>query len=109
MEAFSQDLRLRILKACDEGCTTAEIAEEFEVSESWVRRFKQRYRETGEITPRPCGGATVVKIIPEKLIKLVEQRPDSTLEELRDGLGIECSISGISMALKRLKITRKKR
>src|SRR4051794_13006103 len=51
------DLRERVVAACDEGLDTrAEVAERFSVSESWIRRLLQRQRETGSIAPKPRGG-----------------------------------------------------
>src|SRR5262249_25882235 len=52
MKAYSMDLRARVLAACDDGRGTAEAAEAFAVSPAWVRRIKQRRRETGEVAPR---------------------------------------------------------
>jgi len=45
---YSQDLRDRVLAAHDRGMKTKQIADTFRVSCSWVRRVKQRRRETGE-------------------------------------------------------------
>ncbi len=45
---YSQDLRDRVLAACDRAMNTKQIAELFSVSTSWVRRVKQRRREHGE-------------------------------------------------------------
>ena len=52
MKAYSMDMRERVLKASDAGMPTREVALKFEVSESWVRRLKQRRRESGEVAPR---------------------------------------------------------
>lgn len=52
MRAYSPDLRQRILPDCDRGQTTRVVATKYSVSESWVRRLKQRRRLTGEIVPR---------------------------------------------------------
>ena len=52
MRAYSTDLRGRVLAACEAGMGTAEAAETFAVSESWVRRVKQRFRDDGEAAPR---------------------------------------------------------
>ena len=41
--------------------------------------------------------------------QLVQQQPDATLKELRDRLGVVCAESAICMALKRLKLSFKKR
>ena len=48
MKSYSIDLRSRILEDCDAGMTTRVVATKYRVSESWVRRLKQRRRETGE-------------------------------------------------------------
>jgi transposase len=106
---YSQDLRDRVLAAGDRGLKTKQIAQTFAVSPAWVRRLKQRRRETGETSPRPMGGATLIKIDRTLLADLVRRQPDATLEELRQRLGVECAISAISMALKGLGLSFKKR
>ena len=106
---YSQDLRDRVLAAGDRGMKTKQIAQVFDVSPAWVRRLKQRRRETGETAPRPMGGATFIKIDRTLLAELVRQQPDSTLEELRQRLGVRCAISAVSMALKALGLSFKKR
>jgi len=106
---YSQDLRDRVLAAHDRGMKTKQIADTFEVSCSWVRRVKQRRRETGETVPRRMGCPVVWKIDRARLAEVVQAQPDATLEEIRDRLGIVCSRSAICMALKELGLTFKKR
>ena len=106
---YPQELRDRVLGAYDRGMKTKQIAEVFAVCPAWARRVKQRRRETGETTPRPMGGATVVKIEMARLRELVAQQPDATIKELHQRLGIACSESAVVMALKRLGLTFKKR
>jgi transposase len=88
---------------------TGEIARTFAVSPSWARRVKQTLREHGRSTPLPRGGARLVKIDIARLAQLVREQPDATLVELRDRLGVACTESAISLALKRLDLTFKKR
>ena len=107
--AYAQDLRDRVLAAYDRGMKTKQIANLFQVSPAWARRVKQRRRQTGETTPRPRGGATVVKIDRQRLAALVREQPDATLAELADRLGAGCGISAICMALKRMGLSFKKR
>jgi len=107
--AYSQDLRDRVLAACDRGMPTKEVAEVFAVSPAWVRRLKQRRRETGETAPRPCGGRTRFKIDRTRLAELVRAHPDATLKELRAMLGVDCAESAVCTALKKLGFTYKKR
>lgn len=52
MQAYSLDLRTRVLADCDRGLSTRAVATKYSVSESWVRRLKQRRRETGAVAPR---------------------------------------------------------
>ena len=106
---YSRDLRERVLAAYDRGVPTKEIASMFQVSPAWARRLKQRRRETGEIAARAMGGATVIKIDMTRLAELVREQPDATLRELRQRLGNVCGESGISLALKRLGLSFKKR
>lgn len=107
--AYSQDLRDRVLAARDGGMKTKRVAELFRVSASWVRRVMQRRREHGETSPRPRGGATVVKIDLDRLRQLVEQQPDATARQLHQRLGIPCSVSAVDVALRRAGFSFKKR
>ena len=52
MQPYSMDLRERVLADSDAGLTTAQVAAKFTVSPAWVRRLKQRRRQTGETAPR---------------------------------------------------------
>lgn len=107
--AYGQDLRDRVLHAYGRGMKTKQIAELFQVSSSWARRVKQRLRESGETSPRPRGGATVIKIDLVRLAELVRRRPDATIRELHSILGADCCESAVGLALKRLGLTFKKR
>ena len=88
---------------------TRQIAEVFLVSKAWARRIKQVRRESGRITALPRGGVTVVKVDPDRLRELVARHPDATAAELHALLGVECSVSAVDQALRREKLTRKKR
>ncbi len=107
--AYSQDLRVRVLAAYDRGISTKQIVQTFAVSPAWARRVKQRRREAGETPPRAMGGVTVVKIDMGRLRELVRVQPDATIAELHERLGIDCSVSAVGMALRRLGLSFKKR
>src|SRR4029078_11063424 len=53
VEAYSMDLRSRVIADCDAGLGNRQAAEKYKVSPSWVRKLKQIRRETGQIGPRP--------------------------------------------------------
>src|SRR2546429_7864495 len=110
MEAYSMDLRRRVIGACDAGKGTKEVAATFGVSPAWVRRLKQHRRERGgDIAPRTGGGSRGRKIDRDRLAELVRQQPDATLVELRERLGVAVTPWAISKALRELKLTYKKR
>jgi len=108
-QAYSQDLRDRVIAARDRGVKTKVVATMFCVSASWVRRVMQRRRELGQTTPQPRGGATVIKIDMDRLRQLVEVQPDATVRELHERLGVACSVSAVDMALRRAGLSFKKR
>ena len=107
--AYSQDLRDRVIAARNRGLRTKQTADLFGVSRSWIRRVMQRLREHGETSPRPRGGVTVIKVDLVRLRELVEQQPDATARQLHERLGIDCSVSAVDMALRRLGLSFKKR
>ena len=111
MKAYSMDLRQRILEDCDAGMEVRQVAVKYRVSESWIRRLKQRRRENGEVAPRRAGSRREPKWLPhaERLQQLVQSTPDATLDELRQALGIDCSIHTVARALRALQLTFKKK
>src|SRR5262245_54436462 len=111
MIAYSLDLRARVLSACDDGMETAEAAETFSVSPAWVRRIKQRRRETGELGPRRrsrLGPTRVLDGRDEELRELVRTHPGLVAEEYRDLLGAPVAVITVWRALRRLGLTFKK-
>jgi transposase len=113
MRAYSNDLRERIVAAVERGQhSIRQIARLFSVSLSCVVRLLQHKRRTGSVQPKPHGGVPARKLdtaAEARLLELVRDQPDATLTELRDRLGIRCSLMTIARALKRHKITRKKK
>lgn len=111
MQAFSMDLRERVIADCDEGLGTTAVAKKYRVSESWVRNLKRRRRETGQIGPRKQRTSHATKLDDqlERLRQLVEECPDATLLELRDRLGVPVAPATIWRALRRLQLTFKKK
>ena len=56
MQAYSQDLRERVLRALDRGDRPTAIARRFEVSRVWVYQVRDREQQTGQRTSFPLGG-----------------------------------------------------
>jgi transposase len=108
MEAYSMDLRERVIGDCDAGLGTKTTASKYKVSAAWVRRLKQHRRERGDIVPRTGGGSRGRKIDRGRLAELAKQQPDATLVELRDRLGIAVTAWAVGKALRELGLSYKK-
>jgi transposase len=110
MKAYSMDLRERVLAACDHGAGTAEVAETFSVSESWVRRLKQRRRQAGRVGPTPQrhGPLPAAATHGGAIRAAVAAHPDATLREYREDHGLPLSRSALARALVALGLPRKK-
>jgi transposase len=110
MKAYSMDLRERVLADCDGGMEARQVAVKYRVSESWIRRLKQRRRETGETAPRPCRNRQGAKWLAhaDRIKELVGCQPDVTLRELAERLGHALSGQTLSRALRALGLTLKK-
>ena len=113
MEAYTMDLRTRVIRAYDRGeGTQIELAERFEVSERWIQKLLRQRRLRDSIGPLPRNSGRKPKVTGEKIARLKEaltQTPDASLEELRAACGVQGSTTCIFRALQRLGITRKKR
>src|SRR5262245_37045379 len=111
MKAYSMDPRQRVLAACDDSMSTAEVAEAFSVSPAWVRRLKQRRRETGETGPRRparSGPPRALEGQDQRIRQVVRDNPGLTAEEYRDRLGLRVAVVTVWRALRRLGLTFKK-
>ena len=116
MKAYSNDLRIRIVQAYENGeSSQRQLARRFSVSLSFVQELLKRYYETGSIKPKPHGGGYPAKINQQALnvlIWLKQQWPDATVEEthqrLEQDCGVKVSPATVFRALKKLGLTRKK-
>jgi transposase len=110
MRAYSMDLRVRVLADCDAGMPTKKVSQKYSVSAAWVRRLKQRRRESGEVGPRVSKTGPKPKLAgkEERLEQLVAEDPDATLEELRKKLGVAVSVATVWRSLQALGLTLKK-
>jgi transposase len=110
MMAYSKERRREVLAACDSGEGTRAVALRFRCSESWVRRVKQERRELGKTAPLLTRRRTPKwEAHRERMLKLLAQRPDMTLQELKDELATELSLSTLCTALQQLRLTLKKK
>ena len=83
MKAYSKDLRLRVLAACDRGMPREEVANTFGVSVSTLKRYLRLRRETGGAEAKLIPGPPAPKeaALEEGLPAQVGRNPDLTLVE----------------------------
>ncbi len=114
MEAYSKEFRRDVLRACDAGGGTREVALKFDVSESWVRRTKQERREQGKLAPKTTRTRRKAwEPYVDWILAQLDRRPDIYLRELQaaalEELGWQVSDVTLSRACGALRRTRKKR
>lgn len=108
MGPYPIELRRRVVEAYLEGeGTLEEIAERFRVSLHFVTDMLTRYRQTGDVQPRPHGGGPMPRLDDtglEQLRAMIEADSDATLAELSDRIARELHIVlGVSRLCKLLK------
>lgn len=113
MATLSMDLRQRILASYDrkEG-TREEIAYRYQVSLGMVKKLIQQRRHTGDIAPRHHRSGRKPKILSshrQQMRTLLSRKPDLTLEELREKVGLDCTVVAVHYALEEMGLTYKKR
>ncbi len=116
MQAYSLDLRERVVTAYENGAETIlEVAERFEVSDSFIKKLLRRKRTTGEIAPIGHRGGQPKRLTDKHrkwLLKTVLAEPDITLGELQGRLLAEkklsVSVATLCRELRTLNLRRKK-
>ncbi|MCH9625846.1 MAG: hypothetical protein S4CHLAM123_10300 [Chlamydiales bacterium] len=103
---YSVDLRERVLKYLETNNDKKSAAQLFQVGIATIYRWVARKKEKGHVQPIQRKYA-YKKIDDQKLIAYVEAYPDLFLSEIAEHFSL--TTEGIFRALKRLKITRKKR
>jgi len=94
MQAYSQDLRERVLRALERGEGPTAIAERFEVSRIWIYQVKKRLEQSGQRGSLRIGGHRVSRVAAvEKQIRAwIHEKPDLTLAEICERLQSEKGI-----------------
>jgi transposase len=111
---YSQDLRERVIGFMALGGSARAAATRFEVSMSSAARWRRRWRAEGHARPRALGGDRRSRLREHgpKVLQLVAQHPDLTLQEIRSALaasGITVGLSTVHRFLGAHKLTLKKR
>ena len=113
MQAYSQDLRERVLRALERGDRPAEIARRFEVSRVWVYQVRGRVEKTGERSSFQIGGHRRSRLAESEpvLRAWIVAEPDLTLAELQQRLaqqGLSIKVGALWHQLNKWNLTFKK-
>jgi transposase len=114
MNAYSEDLRKKIVEALGRGATKSEAARTFGVSRSSVKRYAKLAEQGRPLAPKKRPGSKPK--MDERTRRLleadVERHPAAALSERREFLqkaaGVRVSDSTVSRMLRRLGWSRKK-
>jgi len=82
---LSEDLRVRVIKAVEEGMSRRAAAERFEISPASAVRFVREWRESGTKRAKRQGGdrrSHRIEAHREFILSAVDAKPDLTLEEV---------------------------
>lgn len=113
MKALSIDLRERILATYDkEDATREQVAKRYRVSVGMVKKLIQQRRHTGDIGSRRhlCGRKPrILESHRSQMRELVDKKPDITLAELREAVGLDCTLPAIHYVLEDMGLSYKKR
>ncbi len=104
--SYPKKYRERTIEYRQAGHTLEETHQTFKVSRSTIQKWEKQLKETGNLEKKELH-RTFRKINPEELKAYVAEHPDAYQSEMAEAFG--CSESGIRDALRRNKITRKKR
>lgn len=117
MKAYSLDLRQRVVAAYEQGKgSIAQVAEQFNVGQTFVKKMLRQQREAGTVAPLAHGGGRQPSLSEKEhrlLRQTVKAQPDVSLSELQEHLstraGVQVSLPTIHRSLRASGHSRKKK
>lgn len=103
--SYDIKFRQRAIDYWSEGHSKRVTAEVFKVGTTTLQKWKSQLKETGKLESKKRR-ETWRKIEPERLKEYLKQHPDAYLKEIAEAF--DCTDVAVLLALRRLKITRKK-
>ena len=115
-QAYSNDLRRKLLEAHEQGQgTLEELAEEFGVSLGFAKKISAALRRTGRMERTEQRHGRINQVTPwvqERLREWLRQQPDLTLgelqQQLREQMRVSMSIPRLWVVLRQMKLRLKK-
>jgi len=90
--------------------TQQQLADIFGFHRTAIARWVREFRKTGKLAPLPRGHMAKAFTVEEgeRLAAIVKDKPDSTLQEIKEMLSKDCSLMAVHRELKRLGFRYKK-
>jgi len=113
-KSYSEDLRLRVVRAVEGGMSRNAAARHFSVGVSSAIRWMQQWRQRGDVRPGSARGTirSPLKDHRSWLLELARAEPDLVLSEIQERLreqrGFRTSLSSIWRFFERENISVKK-
>lgn len=86
--AYSIDLRKRVISACDEGQSAVAVAARFAVGESFIEKLKHSRGKRSMLAPKPhVGRSPLLAEYHEAIRAQLKAKPDTILADLLEPLG----------------------
>jgi len=104
--AYEKKFKEQVLAHIAKGHTQASTAKLFGIGTTTIKEWKRRIAANESLEPK-IRQRPPKKLPPDELRAFVEAHPDAYLSEIAQHFN--CAIMSVQRALKRLKITRKKR
>ena len=114
-QPYSEDLRERVVGAIEAGMSTGEAAKRFCVSKAAAGAWARLKRATGSVSPAQQGKppGSVLDAHADFIFGVIEDAPDTTLEEMAERLarerGVKVVYTAVWKFLDRRGFTHKKR
>ena len=104
---YSNGMRSQIIAVVEAGASCREVAVQYGVSTSAVRKWTLRYRRTGSTSAKPAGGDRTTVLDSERdwitaRLAAEPELPPSTIHRELCARGIRVGISSVQRALKRI-------
>lgn len=114
-KSYSQDLRERVVAAIEGGMSTGQAAVRFSIGKATAGTWARLKRSQGNVLPAKQGKpkGSVLDAHADLILGAIEEKPDTTLDELVERLAAERAITVVRTAvwkfLDRHDMTHKKR
>ena len=105
--SYDKKHKEKVIEYLEKGNTQEETAKTFGIGTTTIKEWKKQLAKTGNLEKKATRNRKSPKIPREKLEAYITEKPEAYLSEIAKAFN--CTGEGVRKAMKKLKITRKKR